>query len=267
MSQGTEAKITSKSAVLRMGIKHMMAVAVGFAAVVVAGISILLFSMGSSHEKTIRDLQEQISGLKEAQIKSGHYLISTVTHNEERRKKVLFLRNQIMKDWVNLPECPRCETMTPEKAFNIANTNVEVGEKYPEIDPLLITALQWQESKFNAGAVSPVGAVGIGQIMPTTGRMLAGMLGMSYDVSVLYNPNTNTDLTAKYLSTVYKEYKDWQIVLAEYNGGPWGAHYFRTGDPKLHPETKAYVPSIMNKWGSLEAGLKVFNPNLQDDLK
>jgi soluble lytic murein transglycosylase-like protein len=35
------------------------------------------------------------------------------------------------------------------------------------------------------------------------------------------------------------------LALAEYNGGPRNAHYFRAGNDRLAEETRAYVPKVM----------------------
>jgi len=45
-------------------------------------------------------------------------------------------------------------------------------------------------------------------------------LGWNYDDSTLYDPEKNTEAAALYLDILFSTYRDPQMVLAEYNGGP-----------------------------------------------
>jgi len=48
------------------------------------------------------------------------------------------------------------------------------------------------------------------------------------------------------------QYGSIEVALACYNGGPWSAHYYRTGNDRLNEETKAYVPDVMNKYNKIK---------------
>ena len=83
------------------------------------------------------------------------------------------------------------------------------------------------------------------QIWPSTGRLLAHALGWTYDDSLLFDPEKNTQAAALYLDVLFSTYKDPQMVLAEYNGGPLNAGYLRAGVAALAAETRNYVPRVL----------------------
>jgi hypothetical protein len=240
--------------------------------VVIAVIALLSFCFYFMHhtlkvsQSNIEMLREELAGIKETQTISSHYLMATISHNEARQKKVLFIKDFIDSNWIDLKRCVnKCEKPSPQQSFDIADQIVKMGEVYPDLDPLLLMCLQWKESKFNTFAKSPVGALGISQIMPSTGRMLAKMLGIAYEKDILLDFKTNTNLSAEYLNTLYKEHRRWDVVLAEYNGGHWGALYYRTGNPKLAKETKNYVPAIMSMYETAKVELEKYKPTIKAD--
>jgi len=97
-----------------------------------------------------------------------------------------------------------------------------------------LQALMSIESSGNAAALSPVGAVGLMQIMPSTARTLdSTLIGLS-DAEVrakLLNPTYNMQLGTKLYSNLYSQYNgDLTKVYAAYNGGP-GANLPSTNCP------------------------------------
>ncbi|MGH7458383.1 MAG: transglycosylase SLT domain-containing protein [Longimicrobiaceae bacterium] len=90
------------------------------------------------------------------------------------------------------------------------------------LDPFLAAALIRQESLFEARITSPVGARGLMQVMPETGRQVAGPLGLGeWDPEVLYHPEINTFLGMRYLAD-QMEAHDGSLpsVFSAYNAGP-----------------------------------------------
>jgi hypothetical protein len=77
-------------------------------------------------------------------------------------------------------------------------------------------------------------------------------LGWSYDDSTLYDPEKNTEAAALYLDILFSTYRDPQMVLAEYNGGPLNAGFFRAGVRQLSAETRSYVPRVLELHGRLK---------------
>ena len=100
-------------------------------------------------------------------------------------------------------------------------------------------------SGYDPQATSHSDARGLYQIWPSTGRLLMRALGWSYDESSLYDPEKNTQAAALYLDILFSTYSDPQLVLAEYNGGPLNAGYFRAGVGQLAAETRSYVPRVL----------------------
>ncbi|MEX2282422.1 MAG: transglycosylase SLT domain-containing protein [Gemmatimonadota bacterium] len=121
------------------------------------------------------------------------------------------------------------------------------------IDPHFMVALIRQESAFNPTAVSSAGAMGLMQVMPTTGRGLARTFGIKrFKSSMLHDPDINVRMGAKFLADMMKSWKNRpDYVLAAYNAGPsrmarW-VHFQEAGDPDLfleripYDETRDYV--------------------------
>ncbi len=108
-----------------------------------------------------------------------------------------------------------------------------------EIDPTLVMAVMHVESRFNAFAVSPVGARGLMQIMPYTGEDLALRLGIPWHgPRVLFDPVTNVRMGVAYLRELSDRFGSVSIALAAYNWGP--SHIdrrIRRGSalPKVYP--------------------------------
>ena len=89
------------------------------------------------------------------------------------------------------------------------------------LDPFLVQALMMAESTFDPQAMSPVGALGLMQLMPTTGEWLAAGLGITIASPDQYlRPDLNILLGTTYLKHLL-EYFDQQLppVIASYNAG------------------------------------------------
>ena len=89
-----------------------------------------------------------------------------------------------------------------------------------EVDPELVFAVIETESHYNPRAVSPVGALGIMQIMPQTGSWIATCLSIeNYNEELLFDPEVNIRFGTWYLSYLTSVFdENWQIVCA-YNAG------------------------------------------------
>ncbi len=84
--------------------------------------------------------------------------------------------------------------------------------------PLEIKYLAIVESALNPRARSRVGATGLWQFMFATGKMHG--LNVSSYVDERMDPVRSTEAAAEYLSTLYRVFEDWDLVLASYNSGP-----------------------------------------------
>ena len=130
-----------------------------------------------------------------------------------------------------------------------------------KIDPFLVAAVIKNESEFRPGAVSPVGAVGMMQIMPETGEWIAGQMGLAdYSVDSLYNPGINIRMGCWYLSELKFEFRDnLLLMMMAYNAGRGNTHGWMNANGwdytfgeirKIpYPESRNYVASVLHDRG------------------
>lgn len=113
-----------------------------------------------------------------------------------------------------------------------------------DLSPALIEALVWQESRWRTGAVSPVGARGLAQLMPGTAR----------DLGVdARDPFANLEGGARYLRAQMDRFGgDVEKALAAYNAGP-GRVIKSGGVPRIR-ETQLYVSAIMGRLSNHSRG-------------
>ncbi len=107
------------------------------------------------------------------------------------------------------------------------------------LDPDLVNTVIHAESGFNPHAVSPKGARGLMQLMPST----ASALG----VRDVFDPEANVGGGSRYLRELLERYNfDLVKALAAYNAGPERVEQYR-GVPPFH-ETRAYVARIVHEY-------------------
>ncbi|NEQ39896.1 MAG: transglycosylase SLT domain-containing protein [Okeania sp. SIO3I5] len=137
-----------------------------------------------------------------------------------------------------------------------------------ELNTVLVSALIRQESRFMPKIKSVVGATGLMQIMPETGKEAAQKINLvSYD---LENVNDNVNLGTFYLDFTHREYQNnSMLAVASYNAGPnavssWLKRFgFDDADAFVekipYPETRGYVESVFeNYWNYLQ----IYNPEV-----
>jgi len=108
------------------------------------------------------------------------------------------------------------------------------------LSPALLEALVWQESRWNNGAVSPKGAMGLTQLMPAT----AQALGVDPR-----DPVANLEGGARYLRLMLDRFGgDVVKALAAYNAGPERVE--KDGGVPAIRETREYVAAIMARLGN-----------------
>jgi soluble lytic murein transglycosylase-like protein len=101
-------------------------------------------------------------------------------------------------------------------AADLASSIMDVASA-EGIDPELAFRLVKLESDFNVHATSPVGAVGLTQVMPSTAKYY--VKGITREK--LYDPNTNLRVGFRYLRGLVDEYHgDVKLALLVYNRGP-----------------------------------------------
>ena len=125
------------------------------------------------------------------------------------------------------------------------------------IDEHLVTAVIKNESKFIPNVKSRAGAVGLMQIMPSTGKWIASEMGRGdFKIEDLQEPGTSIDMGCWYLSMLSRQFKGNSILmLMAYNAGPGNAkewmeennwdYNFSNIDAIPYSETKIYVARVM----------------------
>ncbi len=156
---------------------------------------------------------------------------------------------------VDIPTLPReyWEALFPRpywtdlKKFSVANG----------LDPYLVASLIRQESEFNPVAVSRANAVGLMQLLPKTGKLVARQEKLKrYNPSQLYTPTVNLQLGIRYFRGMVDQFGgSFEYALAAYNAGSdrveeWlGQGTYRDAPEFVESipftETREYVQAIM----------------------
>lgn len=120
----------------------------------------------------------------------------------------------------------------PEEAYE--SLILEAAAQH-NLDPDLIRAVMRTESSFNAMAVSPVGAQGLMQLMPS--------LAKDMGVTDPFDPRQNIMAGARYLRKLLDAHDgNIELTLASYNAGPGNVKRYK-GIPPFR-ETRNYVQKI-----------------------
>jgi Transglycosylase SLT domain len=107
----------------------------------------------------------------------------------------------------------------------------------------------WQESRFNARAVSPKGAAGIAQFMPQTASW--------HGLADPFDPVEALRHSASYLRELRDQFGNLGLAAAAYNAGPGRVGAWLTGHRPLPGETRSYVATVTGRtadeWASPSA--------------
>jgi soluble lytic murein transglycosylase len=114
------------------------------------------------------------------------------------------------------------------------------------LDPALLAAVIYQESKFRPSARSRSGAIGLMQLQPATAEGIAVRTGGTrFRVDDLYEPEINVRYGAWYLRHLLDKYGDERTALAAYNAGQENVDTWRReGKGIAFAETRAYVARV-----------------------
>ena len=134
-----------------------------------------------------------------------------------------------------------------DKFFPMFEETMRKHEMPEEIEFLSII-----ESGLDPQIKSRVGAMGLWQFMPATGRMYG--MHVNNDIDDRMDPEMSTDAAAKYLKSLYRMFGNWEVALAAYNCGPGNVRKAirRSGGKTtfweiynyLPKETRGYVPQF-----------------------
>jgi soluble lytic murein transglycosylase len=186
----------------------------------------------------------------------GMWMLSSLSRREKPEEKAEYLQlKQTRTYWEALYPFPYMDTIVK-------------WSKERQLNTVLVSALIRQESRFMPKIKSVVGATGLMQIMPETGKESARIINLvSYD---LENVNDNVNIGTYYLGFTHREYDDnSMLAVASYNAGPNAVHNwlkrfgFNDADTFVeqipYPETRGYVESVFeNYWNYLQ----IYNPEI-----
>jgi soluble lytic murein transglycosylase len=156
---------------------------------------------------------------------------------------------------VDLPILPRTywEALFPRPYW----TDLKKFSEANGLDPYLVASLIRQESEFNPVAVSRANAVGLMQLLPKTGKLVAHQENLRrYNASQLYTPTTNLQLGTRYFRGMVDKFGgSFEYALAAYNAGSdrvedWLGQGKYRDEPEFvesipFTETREYVQAIV----------------------
>ena len=115
-----------------------------------------------------------------------------------------------------------------------------------DLDPALLAAVVYAESRFDSAARSEAGAVGLMQLLPGTAKGIALRTGGDrFVVADLLDPEINVRYGSWYLRHLRERYHDLRLALAAYHAGQGNVdEWLRNGGGIGFPETRAYVDEV-----------------------
>ena len=146
------------------------------------------------------------------------------------------------------------------------------AERYG-VDPALVKAVVWRESRFNPRAVGRAGEFGLMQVRELAAVEWSTSQGvLDFELDHLFDPATNTLAGAWYLARVSKRYTQTDdplpYALADYNAGRANVLKWNSGAAATNsavfalqigfPGTKDYVQSVMRRYARYQP---VFPPD------
>jgi soluble lytic murein transglycosylase len=141
--------------------------------------------------------------------------------------------------------------MNDSLKWAIGNEIYLMTQKYPNLNVNFVSATITHESAktWDPTVISPVGALGLMQVMPQTGAFLAVEEGIEWTTpeEILYDPIYNIRLGCRYLNQLVGLYEK-DGGLAAYNGGPKRAEMWIAANRNntiLWEETRSYVPAVL----------------------
>lgn len=127
------------------------------------------------------------------------------------------------------------------------------AQKY-DVDPALVAAVVETESRFQKHAVSAVGAKGLMQLMPRTGRWLGARN--------LYDPEQNVDAGVRYIKYLQGRFDgNLNNTIAAYNAGE--GNVLRYGGIPPFRETRSYVRNVLSRYQKRKQQLRAYDNQQQ----
>ncbi|MFT6497074.1 MAG: soluble lytic murein transglycosylase [Alphaproteobacteria bacterium] len=180
----------------------------------------------------------------------------------------------VLSRYANIVNLPQTSIRVAKKQNIHSNANLTFLypiNDFPELekhltnkkDNTIIYSIIRQESEFESKAISYSGAIGLMQIMPSTGKMLAKQEKIRYSSKKLQSdPSYNVNLGSRYISDLIKEFNgSYILAISAYNAGPNRVKKWikKNGDPRKenidsidwiemipYKETRSYVKKVLS---------------------
>ena len=131
------------------------------------------------------------------------------------------------------------------------------------ISPMLFVRLIWRESAFRNNTVSHKGAQGIAQFMPATAKE-RGLVDP-------FDPQEAIPHSARFLAELQREFGNFGLAAAAYNGGPERVRGWLAGRRRLPAETRNYVQFITghpaDSWKDVAGAIPAHSEPASNDLQ
>ncbi len=168
----------------------------------------------------------------------------------------LALRHDIYDRAINTAELASAQDHFELRFITPYRQVIEPQVRRQGLDMSWVYGLMRQESRFIAPARSSAGAQGLMQVMPATGKWVAGKIGLpNYNPRLLTDPDTNVLLGTSYMRIILDDLDNHPVLAsAGYNAGPGRARRWRDERPlegaiyaETIPfdETRDYVKKVM----------------------
>jgi soluble lytic murein transglycosylase len=217
------------------------------------------FKADLSNRETLSLAEEFTYGLMELDRGKNLRGINRISELKDKDK------SETKAEWKKLQQTPEYWQALYPFPFE---DNILKWSEARQLNPLLVTALIRQESRFEPEIESSAGALGLMQVMPETGKYVAQQIGLqNYSLT---NPENNINLGTFYLDYTHRKYNNnSMLAVASYNAGPnavakWVARYGLKDPDEFveqipYQETKGYVESVFgNYWNYM----LIYNPEI-----
>lgn len=210
-------------------------------------------------ENNIQDMTKQIESQQDKlnidllriknQMKMYNVLID---HQQQRLARIDKVREVIKKTlanhYKNHPYEDDTNKLSREEIYKMATYIIDYTDKYDVPTSLMLGMLR-QESGFDPNAVSPTGALGLAQIVPSTAEHIKKKLNIDeYDAFTMKN---NIQFGAYYLSKMLDHFEDnYILALQAYNQGPDTIDKYLKGEVKILPHEATNYSAMVMKYAT-----------------
>jgi soluble lytic murein transglycosylase-like protein len=140
---------------------------------------------------------------------------------------------------ISQSSAPPASKVRPEPSATV-NKLVDSIARQHDLEPSLVDSVIRVESNYNTNAVSPAGAMGLMQLIPSTARR--------FGVNDTFHPQQNIEGGVRYLKYLMELYHgDERLALAAYNAGEGAVAKYKGIPP--YPETQNYVYQVGKRLG------------------